>query len=84
MLPDKALTQAGWTVICAYGKMDSLLDSLKAGGVSATLILVVAVAFKLVTSICGHRLRSECCGRVATAAISVEPTTPPERPAVSV
>lgn len=63
-------------------------DALKAGGASATIILIVGVAFKIIQLFCGHRLRSECCGRTATVGVSVEDITPPKkdeaRPTVAV
>lgn len=54
-------------------------DALKAGGASATLILIVGIALKIVQSFCGHRIRSECCGRKATVGITVE-NMPPQQP----
>jgi hypothetical protein len=51
-------------------------DALKAGGASATLIMIIGIAIKLMQSMCGHRLRSECCGRNGTIGVSVENITP--------
>jgi hypothetical protein len=47
-------------------------SALKAGGASATMIAIVGIAVKLFQSFCGHRLRSECCGREASVGVSVE------------
>jgi hypothetical protein len=60
-------------------------DALKAGGASATMIAIVGIAVKLFQSFCGHRFRSECCGREATVGVSVEdiPKRSP-RPSVEV
>ena len=60
-------------------------SALKAGGASATMIAIVGIAVKLFQSFCGHRLRSECCGREATVGVSVEdiPNRSP-RPSVEV
>ena len=51
-------------------------DALKAGGASATLIAIVGIAVKIFQSFCGHRLRSECCGREGTVGVSVEQISP--------
>ncbi len=48
------------------------MDALKAGGASATMIVVVGVLIKVVQTFCGHRLRSECCGREGTVGMSIE------------
>jgi hypothetical protein len=56
-------------------------DALKAGGASATIITIIAVAVKLVQSICGHRIRSECCGHTASIGMNVENMSPhPKQP----
>lgn len=47
-------------------------DALKAGGASASLIAVAGILIKIAQMFCGHRLRSECCGREGTIGISVE------------
>jgi hypothetical protein len=66
------------------------IDALKAGGASATIILIVGIAVKLIQMVCGHRLRSECCGHSATMGVALEDIYPPTpqsaapRPAVSV
>lgn len=51
-------------------------DALKAGGASATLIMVVGVLVKVIQSFCGHRIRSECCGRSGTIGVSIEDISP--------
>lgn len=60
-------------------------SALKAGGVSASIITIIGIAVKLFQSFCGHRLRSECCGREASVGVSVEeiPKRSP-RPSVEV
>ena len=55
----------------------SFIDSLKAGGASATLIAVAVIVYKLSQHVCGHRLRSDCCGRRGTIGITVDPMPPP-------
>ena len=51
-------------------------DALKAGGASATIIAILGIVVKIVQSFCGHRLRSECCGRTATIGVGVEDMSP--------
>jgi hypothetical protein len=50
--------------------------ALEAGGISASLIAILGVAYKVIQSFCGHRLRSECCGREATVGVNVEDMSP--------
>ena len=57
-------------------------DALKAGGASATIMSIVAIAYKIVQSVCGHRLRSDCCGREGTIGIATEVMTPRSHPSV--
>lgn len=52
-------------------------DAMKAGGASASIIAIVGIGIKIVQSFCGHRIRSECCGHVGTAGVSVETIPPP-------
>jgi hypothetical protein len=53
-------------------------DALKAGGASATLIAIVGIIIKIIQSTCGHRIRSECCGRTATIGVKVEAMNSPK------
>jgi hypothetical protein len=48
------------------------MDALKAGGASATMIVIAGVLIKVVQTFCGHRLRSECCGKEGTVGVSIE------------
>ena len=48
------------------------VDALKAGGASATIIAIVAIVYKIISSICGHRVRSECCGKEGSIGIVAE------------
>lgn len=50
--------------------------ALEAGGVSASLIAILGIAYKVIQSFCGHRLRSECCGKEATVGVNVEDMSP--------
>jgi hypothetical protein len=51
-------------------------DALKAGGASATMILIAGIAVKIIQMACNHRIKSECCGRKGTMGIGVEEMTP--------
>lgn len=51
-------------------------DALKAGGASATLIAIIGIAIKVIQSLCGHRIRSECCGHSASIGMNVENMSP--------
>jgi len=51
-------------------------DALKAGGASATIIAIAAVAYKLISAFCGHRVRSECCGHTGTVGVTTEEMSP--------
>ena len=53
-----------------------LTEALKAGGVSASILAIAGIAIKLIQTFCGHRLRSECCGREGTVGVSVEQISP--------
>ena len=60
-------------------------DALKAGGASATILAIAGIALKLVQTFCGHRLRSECCGKEGTVGVAVEQMTPrSQRPSIEV
>jgi hypothetical protein len=52
-------------------------DALKAGGASATIISIFAIVYKVVVNVCNHRVKSECCGKEGTMAISVAEISPP-------
>jgi len=47
-------------------------ESLKVGGASATILLIIGITVKVFQVCINHRLRSECCGREASLAVSVE------------
>ena len=60
-------------------------DALKAGGASATLIAIAGIAYKIIRSFCGNRIRSECCDHEATVGVAVEQMTPRgPRPSIEV
>lgn len=61
------------------------VDALKAGGASATILAIAGIGIKLIQTFCGHRIRSECCGREGSVGVSVEQMTPRgPRPSIEV
>lgn len=60
-------------------------SALKAGGASATMIAIAGIAYKILRSFCGNRLRSECCEHEASVGVTVEQMTPRgPRPSIEV
>lgn len=60
-------------------------SALKAGGASATMIAIIGIAVKIFQSFCGHRVRSECCGKEGSVGVAVEQMTPRgPRPSIEV
>jgi hypothetical protein len=59
-------------------------DALKAGGASATIIAILGIVVKVIQSFCGHKLRSECCGRTATMGVAVDNMSPKKRPSLTI
>lgn len=49
---------------------------LQTAGISTSMITIVVIVYNVLKSVCGHRLRSECCGREMTTGVSVEQITP--------
>lgn len=59
-------------------------DALETAGLSASFIAILGIAVKVIQSFCGHRLRSECCGRTATMGVAVDNMSPKKRPSLSI
>ena len=53
---------------------------LQTAGISTTMITVIGIIGIIIKNICGHRVRSECCGREATAGVTVEAMEPTRTP----
>lgn len=53
--------------------------NLASGGVGATIIVVLGIAYKLLNH---KRARSVCCGRVLEVSLDINATTPPAGAAV--
>jgi hypothetical protein len=52
------------------------MDNYATGGIGASLVIVLGIAYKIFNTINHHRLRSECCNLRFSASIDVEETTP--------
>jgi hypothetical protein len=57
-----------------------LTDALKAGGASTMLLIAVGIVYKVIQTICNHRIKSECCGKTMSVGVEVEVMgdTPPD------
>jgi hypothetical protein len=55
----------------------NLIDALQMGGASATVMGLMFGVYKILTLVINHRCRSDCCGRLFSLGLAVEPTTPP-------
>ena len=53
------------------------MDNYTSGGIGAVLVIALGVAYKVYGAVNHHRIRSVCCGRVLTASIDIDATTPP-------
>jgi hypothetical protein len=52
------------------------MDSVASGGIGASIVVGLGVAYKLYTAVNHHRIRSTCCGKNLEASIDVDETTP--------
>jgi len=55
----------------------NLIDALQMGGASATVMGIMFGVYKILTLVVNRRCRSDCCGRLFSVGLAVEPTTPP-------
>jgi hypothetical protein len=53
------------------------MDNYTSGGIGAILVIALGIAYKIYGAVNHHRIRSVCCGRVLSASIDIESTTPP-------
>jgi hypothetical protein len=54
-----------------------IANAAQQGGVSAAVVLVLGVIYKLYLTINHHRVRGKCCGKACDASIDIDETTPP-------
>lgn len=52
------------------------MDSFASGGIGASIVVGLGIAYKLYTAVNHHRIRSTCCGKDLEASIDVDETTP--------
>ena len=53
-----------------------IMDSVASGGIGASIVVGLGIAYKVYTAVNHHRIRSTCCGKNLEASIDVEETTP--------
>jgi hypothetical protein len=53
------------------------MDNYTSGGIGASIVLALGIAYRIYTAINHRRVRSTCCGKELSASIDVETTTPP-------
>lgn len=54
------------------------MDSYQSGGVGAAVVFALGILYKVFAEVNHRRIRSNCCGKLLTASIDVETTTPQE------
>jgi hypothetical protein len=52
------------------------MDSFASGGIGASIVVGLGIAYKIYLAVNHHRIRSTCCGKNLEASIDVEETTP--------
>ena len=52
------------------------MDNYASGGIGASIMVGLGIAYKVYTAVNHHRIRSNCCGKNLEASIDVEETTP--------
>lgn len=57
------------------------MDSLTSGGIGASIILGLGIAYKIYVALNHHRIVSNCCGKKIEVSLDIEETTPKSRDA---
>ena len=52
------------------------MDSFASGGIGASIVVGLGIAYKIYVAVNHHRIRSTCCGKNLEASIDVDETTP--------
>ena len=52
------------------------MDSFASGGIGASIVVGLGIAYKIYLAVNHHRIRSTCCGKNLEASIDVDETTP--------
>jgi hypothetical protein len=55
------------------------MDSYASGGIGASVVVALGIAYKVFSAVNHHRLVSRCCGKVLEASIDVDETTPKDK-----
>ena len=53
------------------------MDNYTSGGIGASAVLVLGLAYRVYVAVNHHRVRSNCCGKEIVVSVDVEKTTPP-------
>jgi hypothetical protein len=53
------------------------MDSYASGGIGASAVIALGVAYRIYLAVNHHRVRSNCCGKQMVVSVDVEETTPP-------
>jgi hypothetical protein len=53
------------------------MDSYTSGGIGASAVLALGLAYRVYVAVNHHRVRSNCCGKEVVVSVDVEQTTPP-------
>ena len=53
------------------------MDSYASGGIGASAVIALGVAYRIYLVVNHHRVRSNCCGKQMIVSVDVEETTPP-------
>jgi hypothetical protein len=53
------------------------MDNYVSGGIGASSVVALAVAYRVYVAVNHHRVRSNCCGKEIIVSVDVERTTPP-------
>jgi len=53
------------------------MDSYASGGIGASVVLALGLAYRVYVAVNHHRVRSNCCGKELVVSVDVEKTTPP-------
>lgn len=55
------------------------MDNYVTGGIGASITIVLAVLYKIYTTVNHHKIRSNCCGRKTELSIDIDDTTPKDQ-----
>ena len=53
------------------------MDNYTSGGIGASAVLALGLAYRVYMAVNHHRVRSNCCGKELVVSVDVEKTTPP-------